>query len=74
VLITGAVPHTEAAKRGFRAGDVIIRANYQDVTSVAQLQSIVAAAKAAGREKVLLLVQREGSNITVTLPIAAAGK
>jgi serine protease Do len=74
VLITGTVPHTEAAKKGFRAGDLIIMADNRQVTSVAQLQQVVAAVKSSGRPSVLLLVQRDGRNIPVVLPFAPAGK
>jgi serine protease Do len=74
VVITGTVPHTDAAKKGFRAGDLIIMADNRPVTSVAQLQSVVNAVKASGRPSVLLLVQRDGRNIPVVLPFAADKK
>lgn len=54
-------PNGDAAKKGIDAGDVIIDINQQPVQSVDNLKSKIAAAKKAGRETVLLLVNRQGS-------------
>jgi serine protease Do len=68
VVITGIVPHTEAAKKGFRPGDVVVMADGHSIAGVGDFSSAVDAAKASGRPSVLLLVQRDGRNVPVTIP------
>ncbi|HWE45135.1 MAG TPA: Do family serine endopeptidase [Caulobacteraceae bacterium] len=68
VVITGTVPHTEAAKKGFRPGDVVVMADGHSISGVADFAADVSAVKASGRPSVLLLVQRDGRNIPVTIP------
>ena len=67
VVITDVQPHTEAARDGLHPGDLVIMVNEQPVSSPAQLEAAVNAAKAAGRPSVLLLVQRDGRNVPVPL-------
>jgi serine protease Do len=67
VVITEVQPHTEAARDGLHPGDLVIMVNEQPISSPAQFQSAVNAAKAAGRPSVLLLVQRDGRNVPVPL-------
>jgi serine protease Do len=69
VAITGVTPQTEAAKKGFRPGDVIVMADNRDITSVAEFQAAVNAVKSSGRPSVLLLVKREGRNIPVAVAV-----
>ena len=59
---------SDAGQKGLRRGDIILSANYQDVTSVAELESAVRAAERDGRDAVLLRVQRRGQP-AIYLPI-----
>jgi serine protease Do len=74
VVITGTVPHTPAAKRGLKAGDLVVMADSRPVTGVADFEADVNAVKASGRPSVLLLVQREGRNSPVPIPFDSAAK
>ncbi|WP_140985968.1 Do family serine endopeptidase [Asticcacaulis tiandongensis] len=60
---------SDAGKKGLRAGDVIVRANNQAVTSREALNKIVTDLKAEGRPSILLLVNRNGSNIPLPLSL-----
>ena len=51
---------TEAFEKGLRAGDVITEAGQEKVTTVAELEARIEAARDAGRNTVLLLVRRSG--------------
>jgi serine protease Do len=55
---------SDAGQKGIQPGDIVVSANYKAVETVAELQSIVAAAKSAGRETVLLRIQRRGRPLT----------
>jgi serine protease Do len=55
---------SDAGLKGLQAGDIVVTANYRAVDTVAALESIVSAAKAAGRETVLLRIQRRGRPLT----------
>ncbi|MDB5700019.1 MAG: Do family serine endopeptidase [Sphingomonadales bacterium] len=58
-VVIGAVdPSSDAGAKGFQRGDVIISVNQRPVLTPAEVAAIVKAAKAAGRENVLLQVQR----------------
>jgi serine protease Do len=59
---------SDAAQKGLRRGDIILSANYQDVSTVAQLEAAVRAAEKDSRDAVLLRVQRRGQP-AVYLPI-----
>ncbi len=59
---------SDAGTKGLQRGDVILSANGNDVTSVAELESAVRAAKAAGRQAIMLRVQRRGQPATF-LPV-----
>jgi len=74
VVITGIVPHTEAAKKGFRPGDVVVMADGHSLSSVDDFAADVNAVKASGRPSVLLLIQRDGQNIPVPIPFDKAAK
>ncbi len=67
VVITGTVAHTDAAKKGFHPGDVIVMADNRPINSVAEFIQVVNAVKASGRPSVLLLVQRGGRNAPVAV-------
>jgi serine protease Do len=57
VVVTSVDPNSDAAEKGIRRGFVIISVNRQPVTTPAQVQAAVAAARRAGRTSVLLLVK-----------------
>ncbi len=57
-------PSADAASKGLQRGDIILSANYRAVTSVADLESAIAAAKSANRTAVLVRVQRRGQPAT----------
>ncbi|HEX8387882.1 MAG TPA: Do family serine endopeptidase [Sphingomonas sp.] len=57
VAVAGVDPSSDAASK-LRRGDVIVSVNRQPVRSAAEVASQVAAARQAGREQVLLFVQR----------------
>jgi serine protease Do len=58
VVITAVDSSSDASDKGLRRGDVIISVNRALVTTPAQVTAAVAAARAAGRNSVLLLVKR----------------
>ncbi|MGK6318857.1 Do family serine endopeptidase [Sphingomonas sp. DT-204] len=58
VVIVSADPSSDAASKGLRRGDVIVSVNRTPVTSLTEFNSAVSAAKSAGRDQVLLYVQR----------------
>jgi serine protease Do len=61
VVIAGISPGSDAASNGLQRGDIILQINQQATTTPAEAAAAVAAARKAGRDTVLMLVQR-GSN------------
>ena len=60
-LVVNAVDgSSDAAAKGLQRRDIILTANYRPVATVADLEVAVKAAKAAGRNALLLRVQRAG--------------
>ena len=51
---------SDAGAKGLQRGDIILSANYRDVTSVAEFEAAVRAARSSNRPAVLLRVQRRG--------------
>ena len=60
VVVAGVDPSSDAGAKGLQRGDLILNANYKVITSPADLQQAVNAAKAAKREALLVQVQRRG--------------
>ena len=58
VIVTAVDPSSDAAEKGVRRGDLIISVNRQAVASPQALLAAVAAARAAGRTSVLMLIKR----------------
>ena len=56
--------NSDAGQKGIQPGDIVVTANYKAVDTPAALEAIVAAAKSAGRETVLLRIQRRGRPLT----------
>ena len=60
-LVIGIVdPNSDAGRKGLRRGDIILSADYREVTAIADLEAAVTAAGADNREAILLRVQRRG--------------
>jgi serine protease Do len=60
LVITAIDPDSGAATKGFVPGDLIEKANREDVTTVAEFEAQIDAAREAGRTSVLLLLRRGG--------------
>ena len=60
VVINAVDPSSDAGAKGLQRGDIILSANYNEITSVADLESAIREAQKAGRNAVLLRVQRRG--------------
>ena len=70
VVIAAVDGSSRAAQIGFQRADVILAANRRPVTTPAELQQVVDAARSAGRDSVALLVQRgRGPARYVPVPI-----
>jgi serine protease Do len=69
VIIVDVAPHSPAAQKGLREGDVIKRVNNNDVTVPGDVYAEIAASKAARKESVLLLVERNNQARFVVVPI-----
>ena len=76
VVITDVSPNTPAADRGLKPGDVIMEVQQGEVTSPADVQKQVDAARKADRKFVLMLIQREGGvqYVPLSLSKVPAGK
>jgi serine protease Do len=60
LVINAVDSSSDAATKGLQRRDIILSANYQEVTTVAALEAAVKEAKAAKRSALLLRVQRPG--------------
>ncbi len=69
VVIDTVDPSSDAAQR-VRRGDVIVSVNRAPVTTAAELAAAVAAARSAGRDQVLLYVQRRAVGQFVAVKLA----
>jgi serine protease Do len=58
VVVAQVDPNSDAAEKGLQRGDLVVSVNQQLVTTPAQVQAAVEAARRAGRTSVLLLVKR----------------
>jgi serine protease Do len=58
VVVSAVDPNSDAASKGFQAGDIILSINQRVTTTPEQAAAAVAAARAAGRNSVLVLVRR----------------
>ena len=60
LVISAVDASSDAGTKGLQRGDIVLSANYRDVTTPAELESAVTAAKAANRTALLLRIQRRG--------------
>ncbi len=58
VVVVGVDPSSDAGTKGFQRGDIILSASQRPVATPADVTAVAAAAKKAGRNNVLLYVQR----------------
>jgi serine protease Do len=65
VLITGVDGGSVASMAGLQAGDVIAEADRQPVTNIRELEAVLA--KAKNKDRVLLLIKRQGGSLFVVL-------
>jgi serine protease Do len=68
VVVTAVDPNADSARKGLTRGTVIVSANGRAVGTVEELEAIVRAAKAEGREALLLRVRARGAP-EVSVPI-----
>ena len=61
LVVAGVDQNADAARKNLRRGDIILSANYREVTTLEQLEAIIETAEDEGRDAVLLRVQRRGS-------------
>jgi serine protease Do len=72
VVVAGVDPSSDAARKGLQRGDVILSINRQPVTSPADVTRLVAAARAARGQQVLVVMQRRGVTRYIALSLAPA--
>jgi serine protease Do len=73
VIVTSVDPNGRAAERGLAPGDIILEAGGKPVQTAADVQSAVAAARAAGKRMVLMRLKSGQTARFVTLAIEPAG-
>ncbi len=70
LAVTEVEEGSEAFEKGLRAGDVITEANQQKVSTIAEFEARMEAARDAGRKSLLLLIRRAGDPRFVALTLA----
>ena len=68
-MIAALESSSDAARKGLRRGDVIVRANSRTVNAASDLAAEVDAARKAGRPSVLIGVNRDGRTLFLPLDI-----
>ena len=68
MVVNAVDPNSDAGQKGLRRGDIVLSANYRAVTTAAELEAAVRAAKSSNRNALLLQVQRRGQPATY-LPV-----
>ena len=68
MVITAVDPNADSAAKGLTRGTVIVSANGRALTSVEEFEAVVRAAKAEGRQALLLRVRARGAP-EVSVPI-----
>ncbi|SDA98792.1 DegQ family serine endoprotease [Mesorhizobium qingshengii] len=69
-VVASVNPDKAAAASGIEPGDVIVAVNQAPVKNARQVTQAIAQAGKSGRKSVLLLVERDGSQIYVAVPFA----
>ncbi len=73
VLITKVDPNGNAAEKKLQVGDVIVEVNQDAVSSAGDIAGKIAQAVQAGKDSVLLLVNRAGDRRFVVVSVKSAG-
>lgn len=69
VIITDIDPASEAAGRGVRVGDLILKVGRKNVSEVKQIDDAVKSALDDKKTSLLLLIEREGQVLFVAIPL-----
>ena len=69
ILVSGLERKSLAAKHGIRIGDIINSANQKTLKTPEDLLAIVDEAKRNQRKSIMLLINRAGGNVFLSLPV-----
>jgi len=69
LVVKDVAEDSDAFEKGLRAGDLIVEAGQQKITSVDDLEARITEAKDAGRKSFLMLIRREGDPRFVALSL-----
>jgi serine protease Do len=69
VVVVAVKPGSPAAQAGVRPGDLIVEVGETEVRAAADVEAAVAEAESAGREAVLILVERAGNPLFLAAPL-----
>jgi len=72
VIVRSVDPASDAARKGLRSGDVIVRVNQRPVARPADLSAAISAARDAGRTSVLVFVHRDGTQRAIPVELTRA--
>ncbi len=72
VVVAGVAPGSTAHRKGVRPGDTIVSVDKEPVGSIAEVDERIEAAQGDGREAVLMLMSRDGSEHFVAFPFATS--
>ena len=72
VVVAEVASGSAAARKGVRPGDVIVTVGNEPVGSIAEVNERIEAVQEEGREAVLLLMSRDGSERFIALPFATS--
>ena len=72
LTVQGVSPDSDAADKGVRPGDVIEQVNGRKVNSAADVRQAIHAARAAGRDSVLVRLAHNGQHVFLPLEIGKA--
>ena len=72
VVVAGVAPGSTAHRKGVRPGDTIVSVDKEPVGSIAEVNERIEAAQGDGREAVLMLMSRDGSEHFVAFPFATS--
>jgi serine protease Do len=68
-VVEGVISGSDAAKKGLKRGDVLVRAGDRAITNGADVSAAIDAAKKAGRTSILVFIFRDGRQLGVPLKI-----
>jgi serine protease Do len=71
LVVTEVEEESRAADQGVQAGDILLVAGMEKVTSLPELADRIAALRRAGDKSILLLLEQDGDTAFVDLPLTA---